>query len=283
METTIIAHGFSGFYQGIWDISENEYVEIYDHFSSEEGMDHLQLKDEWGFGPEYKDNVISKYAEGYIDLMVINLGIDIKYVGRHIWSPRDYNYGNDEIHCHIEIDDYEGLVNRLISLAKDEQYHKYVVESIKRNHTSCAGYISHMSNDFDEWCNDYLHDQDNNHYLGCFMAYILQAMYPGMLRDFNEHMYYVACEDGLHILQPESEEAKDEWDLYNKYESLYTDWAAEHPMRYENTETSWPKFIVLDWDEYKEQFMDFIQEYEAEQKRLEYLRNQPIIPGLFDE
>lgn len=283
METKIQALGFSGFYQGIWDISENEHVKIHDHFSSEYGLNHLQLKDEWSFGPEYKDDVISMYAEGYIEMVNRILETNIKYVGRHLWQPRDYNYGNDEIYCHVEIEDYDALIKYLIELANDERYRSYIIEAIKRNHTSYPGFMSFMSNEFDEWCNIELLDSDNNHYLAYFIAYLVQAISPGSLQGFNEFVYYEACEAGLHIVKPESEDAKEEWKLYSKYGTLYTDWAAEHPMRYENTEHSWPKHIVLDWDEYKERFMDYVQEYEAEQKRLEYLRNQPIIPGLFDE
>lgn len=71
--------------------------------------------------------------------------------------------------------------------------------------------------------------------------------------------------------------------IYLKYGSLYTDYATAHPMRYENPDKGkWPYWIVIDWDDYKEQFLDYVEKHEKEQKRKAALAAMPAIPGLFD-
>ena len=54
--------------------------------------------------------------------------------------------------------------------------------------------------------------------------------------------------------------AKDEWNLYEQFGSIYTKYADEHPLRYPD---QW------EWEEYKEEFLTHADEYDKELKRKE--------------
>lgn len=54
MQIEIEALGFTGFYQGIWGQSENEYNEIQSmKYGDYEDIESLQFIEDWGFGPDY--------------------------------------------------------------------------------------------------------------------------------------------------------------------------------------------------------------------------------------
>ena len=83
---------FTGFYQGIWDQSENEYNEIQMRKYDDNGFEHLNFLDDWGFGPDYRDKIAKLFAEEYVDIMKRYLGIDIELVGYDIDSPKEYYF-----------------------------------------------------------------------------------------------------------------------------------------------------------------------------------------------
>ncbi len=83
-------------------------------------------------------------------------------------------------------------------------------------------------------------------------------------------------------MEPETDEAKEEYELYLKYGILYADYAEEHPIRYPDPNR--PTYYTEDdWDDYKESFMEYLETYEEEQKRKAALAAQPVIPGLLEE
>ena len=68
MTLELEALGFTGFYQGIWDQGENEYRETRDmKYGDYDDIEDLQLLDDWGFSPDYRDNIAKLYAETYIE------------------------------------------------------------------------------------------------------------------------------------------------------------------------------------------------------------------------
>lgn len=258
------ALGFTGFYQGIWDQGENEYRETRDmKYGEYDDIEDLQLLDDWGFSPDYRDNIAKLYAETYIEHINDVLGIDLKLVGQWVRSPKYYNFSTDEIYCKVEIDDLEKLVNHLRVLCNDPRYKEDVIETIKQNHTSCDGFISYMSNDFEDWM-DCIADPDDDRYISCLIGYLVNVIAPGSLRELNESVYCWASEQGYQISDPQTDDAKDEWELYLKYRGIYTEYTREHPICYPDPHR--PGYHTTDdWDDYKERFMEYAEAYEVEQ------------------
>lgn len=273
---------FTGFYQGIWDQSENEWIETHEmKYGEHEDFESLNLIDDWGFGPDYRDKVAKLFAEDYAKIIENCLGVPMEYIGYFIDSPKEYNFRTDRIYATFEVPDYDALVKRLNQLGSLPEYRTELAALIKKYHTSCDGFWSFMSNDIEEWFG-LMYDPSNDHYTSYFTGYLLSLMAPEEIEGLNESEYeYVLENTDYHCVEPETDDAKDEWEVYLKYGSVYTDWAVEHPMRHPDPYR--PGYNTIDdWEDYKEQFLDYVKEYEKEQKRKAVLAAQPEIPGLFD-
>lgn len=275
---------FTGFYQGIWDQSENEWTEIHEmKYGEYEDFESLNLIDYWSFGPDYRDKIAKLFADEYAEIIKNCLGVPMEYVGCYVNSPKEYNFTTDRIFATFEVPDYDALVKRLNELGSLPEYRTELAALIKKYHTSCSGFISFMSNDIEEWF-ELMYDPDDDRYVSYFVGYLLSLMAPEEIDGLNEYVYeYVVTDTDYHCVEPETEEAKDEWELYLQYREVYTEYAQSHPMRYKNpVKGQWPYYIVIDWDDYKEQFLDYAKTYEQEQKRKAALAAMPVIPGLFD-
>lgn len=275
---------FTGFYQGIWDQGENEWTEIHEmKYGEYEDFESLNLIDYWSFGPDYRDKVAKLFAEDYAEIIKNCLGVPMEYVGCYVSSPKEYNFTTDRIYATFEVPDYNALVKRLTELGSLPEYRTELAALIKKYHTSCDGFISFMSNDIEDWFG-LMCDPDDDRYVSYFVGYLLSLMAPEEVEGLNESVYeYVLENTDYHCVEPETEEAKEEWELYLQYREVYTEYAQSHPMRYENPiKNQWPYYIVIDWEDYKEQFLDYAKTYEQEQKRKAALAAMPVIPGLFD-
>lgn len=276
--------GFTGFYYGIWEQGENEWIEVHEmKYGEYEDFESLNLIDDWGFGPDYRANVAKLFAEDYAEIIKNCIGIEMELIGSDVDSPQAYNFTTDRIFAIFDVPDYDVLVERLVKLGKLSEYYTELAALIKKYHTSCSGFISFMSNDIEEWF-ELMQDPSNDHYTSYFLGYLLSLMAPEEIEGLNESIYmYVEENTDYHCVEPETDEAKEEWEIYLKYGSLYTDYATAHPMRYENPDKGkGPYWIVIDWDDYKEQFLDYVEKHEKEQKRKAALAAMPVIPGLFN-
>lgn len=282
MRLSLEVPSFTGFYQGIWDQGENEWTEIHEmKYGEYEDFESLQLIDDWGFGPDYRENVAQLFADEYADIIKNCIGVPMELVGCFVDSPKEYNFRTDRIYAVFEVPDYDALIKRLRGLANLPKYRTDLAKLIHKYHTSCDGFISFMSNDIEEWFG-LICDPSNEHYTSYFIGYLLSLMASEDIDGLNESMYeYVLCNTDYHCVEPETDEAKDEWGLYLKYGRVYTDWATKHPMRHPDPyRPGW--YAIDDWDDYKEVFMEVAEEYEQEQKRKAALAAMPVIPGLFD-
>lgn len=273
---------FTGFYQGIWDQVENEWIEIHEmKYGEHEDFECLQLIDDWGFGPDYRDKVAKLFADDYAKIIQNCIGVPMEYVGYYIDSPKEYNFRTDRIYAVFKVTDYDALIKRLNELGSLPEYRTELAALIKKYHTSCDGFISFMSNDIEEWFG-LMYDPSNEHYTSYFIGYLLSLMAPEEIDGLNESVYqYVLENTDYHCVEPETEDAKDEWNVYLKYGKVYTDWTTEHPRRHPDPYNP-GRYAIDDWEDYKESFMEVAEEYEQEQKRKVALAAMPVIPGLFD-
>ena len=118
-----------------------------------------------------------------------------------------------------------------------------------------------MSNDIEEWFG-LITDPGNDHYVSYMIGYLMYLLDTARFEYLNENMYdYVECCTDLHCVNPITDIAKDEWNLYEQFGSIYTKYADEHPLRYPD---QW------EWEEYKEEFLTHANEYDKELKRKEF-------------
>lgn len=275
--------GFTGFYDGIWGQSENEWNAAHEmKYGEHEDFESLNFIDDWGFGPDYEDKVAQLFAKEYAEIVKSNLGVEMEFVESYVQSPREYNFTTDRIFAVFDLPDYGVLVKRLMELADLPEYRTKLAALIKKYHSSYDGFMSFMSDDIEEWFG-LMQDPSNDNYISCFIGYLLSLMAPEEIYGLNEGIYcYVEEDTDYHHVQPETEDAKEEWEIYLKYGTLYTDWASEHPIRHPDPYR--PGYNTTDdWEDYKEAFMEVAEEYEQEQKRKAADAAWPVIPGLFDQ
>lgn len=287
MKTELEALGFTGFYQGIWEQSENECIARQQRIDGDDAnLRFLEFFDDWDFGEDYSDKVTKEYAERYVELVNNTLGTDFKLVAQSLWSPMEYNFQTDKIFCVVEIDDYDSLVDRLVKMvATNLELYNVMRKAIRENHTSGSGFISFLHNDINMWFG-LIQDPDNQTYFSRFVGYLVNAMKPGCLSELNDDVYdYVECNTDWHSPRPQSEEAQEEYELYIRHGDLYIDFLKEYreyhinPNRKDWPKDNWLRYDV-DWDEFKEAFSEYIEPIIAERERLENIRKQPVIPGL---
>ena len=274
MKTTIDIEvlGFTGFYQGIWGQCENEYVEAHEmKYGKYEDFESLHMIDDWGFQEDYREEVGKLFADRYIDMVNETLDLDVKLVKFDIYSPKEYNFRTDEIYATIEVEDYDSMIKHISDIASDPKYRTELAKIIKHNHSSCDGFWSFMSNDIEEWFG-LIVDPSNSEYVSYMIGYLMSLVNPLEFEFLNENIYeYVSCNTDWHCVMPLTDIAKDEWGLYQKYGNVYTKYADEHPLRYTDQH---------DWEDYKDDFLEYADEYEKKRKRREFDAKMPIIPGL---
>ena len=263
--------GFTGFYQGIWDQSENEQNEIHEmKYGEYEDFESLHMIEDWGFPEDYRDRVAELFADEYADMVSSAIGINVKLVKSFVRSPREYNFSTDEIYAQIEIEDYDEFAKRLQHFLKSDQYHDRLAEIIQQNHTSCSGFISFMSNDIDEW-HELIEDPNNENYISCLVGYIVSVVDEDGTQLLNSTIYEFVCSNtDLHCVNPITDIAKEEFELYEKYGHIYSEYAKEHPLKYPDK---------YEWEDYKGQFIECAEEYERELKRKEEDAKCPYLSG----
>lgn len=272
MQIEIRALTFDGFYGGRWDQGEDEYRDA----QCEEALEVCQLKDEWGYGPDYRNEVAKIYAEHYINMVNEILDVDFKVISQEIESPREYNFANDKIFIQVEVGDYDMLIDKLIRLANKPEYRTKLAKIIHDQHTSCSGFWSWMSNDIEEWFG-LMYDPNHADYTSYFIAYLISLINPVMYGALDEIVHWYICEStGLQCVQPETDEAKEEYELYLENPEAYTAFV-EGPGAGEFNGYC-PCHEA--WEVYKEEYNDFLKDYILEQKRQEARANYPKIPGL---
>ena len=104
----------------------------------------------------------SEFLDGKIDN---DEGIEITIKCKEIYSPKEYNFGTDE----IVMDVTYSKMKILQVVKKDyENFDKF----LKDNYTSYDGFMSFTSNNFDDWLVDF--EENNDRSVGAVLSYLFQ-------------------------------------------------------------------------------------------------------------
>ena len=175
---------FSGFYNTIFefDYSGIEYQIKQDR--QERGLlsdfDELKIDNE-----KYEYDIVTSFCH-VLKSELSDYIFDIEL--EKIVSPKTYNFANDSANVTIKYD---------AEKVRDFIYsHKSAFELfLKSRYTSCDGFISHYSNDFETWENETKNFNDlsiNGHFLGAileFIARIEKISEENIAGDILENIY----------------------------------------------------------------------------------------------
>ena len=152
MLTTIPFDGFYGssISDGL-DYALEQYVEC-DHpdYTSDIFDVYFNVVD-WG---KVRIHLATRYVEEVVSILEDEHDIHITLEFESLQSPREYNFTTDRIFATISEED----VVTLYSTVKNDDLNR----SIKERFTSRSGFISHYSNDIDDWISNPLNKWDHN-------------------------------------------------------------------------------------------------------------------------
>ncbi len=167
---------FPGFYDTIYEADETN--EIYSH-NQEHDTDLTWDDFEWDY-EDYQDRVARAFVERFEREFHDIFPMEVTF--QKVNSPKYYNFSNDTIYIEVEMNFLKFMV--LVNEKKEN-----IKQYIKDNYTSRSGFISHHSNDVEDWCNpDYIMERPG-HRVGALME-ALAAHYM----DTDNIIYWVDSE-----------------------------------------------------------------------------------------
>lgn len=154
------------FENGDFDMNANEF---WDKFDNSKYVEKIQ-------------DTAATYLDGKVESKEFEISINIEC--GEIYSPKYYNFANDEIDLTVSYDD-----KAILSAAKKnkEQFNQF----LKENYSSYDGFLSHTANNFEEWLTDF--KDDNVQSIGAVLTFLFKGEFEDMQQDF-----IYTCFENLH-------------------------------------------------------------------------------------
>lgn len=167
---------FSGFYNTIWEFSE-------DNFLYSEGLTFDDIKVDY---KQYSEDVVKNICEvlpNYLNNIVKSIEFE------NIVSPREYNFYNDSANVIIDYNARE--------LKKYLKTNKFAFDAYLHEHyTSRSGFISSYDNNFEGWqisTNNFTNL--SGHYLGSMLNFVFYNTDSFLYEDKELNLYYDVIEN----------------------------------------------------------------------------------------
>jgi hypothetical protein len=161
---------FPGFYNTYLESDDAEGYEL-DYINeqrAENGLEPIEWdKCEFNYN-DYRQRVSKEYTNA-VEHELKSLGLVNNIEFQKLISPKEYNFSTDSIDVEIDVN----IENLQKYIAENKQ--KFI-EYLKEKYTSCSGFISHYSTDFDVWSEDtdtFTNFDCNGHYLGSILDFVL--------------------------------------------------------------------------------------------------------------
>lgn len=174
MKINTILPLFGGFYQSTFDsFFDNEIENIIENYNEENETDltsdNFIFKFDWvGYSKKIAEHTID-----YIKEELPNLINGYQY--QDLYMPREYNFNTDEIQ--IELDFNKDVLLELFAENRIE-----LQEKIKDKFTSCSGFVSFVSNDYNVWLEALINFDKNDKYTPIMVAQIIEFLLEGEYR-----------------------------------------------------------------------------------------------------
>jgi len=200
-----------------WLFNDNEFTENQKGFCEELIKRHYMdiVKENY---KEYCNDVAKAVCEFLTEKVTEMLGTKVEFEFQNIYSPKYYNYRNDSINVKLNCDTDVFMKNLLEYIKNNIDDFKEYIES---NYTSCDGFCSFYSNNYNDW----LKNEYNDHEIGSMLEFALRSHYDDIETDMMyfvlENVYacsYVELADEFKLIA-DSDELKA---IFNEFERLET-------------------------------------------------------------
>lgn len=174
--------GFSGFYGSIFDEGEQLYNAIYEDERYTFGIpkDSLVEDEDYTFDSKgYRRDIAETWVSAYLEKIRTNLGIDCELELSEIYSPKYYNYETDCLYADFKCRHFKQMMRKTF-LPLMRKHKEKLTKVIYDNHTSYDGFISFMSNKYDEWYSYLANSKNYNDtdfclYFGYMLFYLTEV------------------------------------------------------------------------------------------------------------
>lgn len=179
---------FNGFYNTLFENLIDDATDAVIEYYNEDNNTNLDYSN-FDFDFQKLQNEISKDCVDIVSSKINEL-LNCKITFEDLISPKYYNYSNDSINITIEGLDKKEFMKVVFD-------HKETLEFfIHRDYTSCSGFTSSYSNDFNDWIDDiYTNFENCSHQIGAIINYLL----PEILEYTTETLYFELSENYYQI------------------------------------------------------------------------------------
>jgi hypothetical protein len=190
----IINLPFAGFYYSELDAMIDHYVEMeaYNAYESNDALSEETYHQLIWDACDFKEMHLS-LAKAYIDelnaYVESNTGLNVNFKFESLVSPREYNFTTDRLFAYVS--------EEVIKILYDHTSLMTLSQVIKERHSSYDGFISHYSNDLEDWLENPLEEWDYNELGTLFIAYLQDNVDP----DWERHVHDALSERSYGILQ----------------------------------------------------------------------------------
>lgn len=175
---------FSGFYGTIWETEGDEEMEIenVNEKRKEKGKEPITWDDvTWDY-EGYMDKVSRGFVK-QIEKELKTLGLVSAVTFQELWSPREYNFGNDSINISVTLTKQHKKKIADYLRSHTGEFAKYIREHYK----GYPGFISFYSNDAANWLSEEALEQE--HKLGSILNFILLNENSDLETDIHETLH----------------------------------------------------------------------------------------------
>ncbi|WP_297095586.1 hypothetical protein [uncultured Draconibacterium sp.] len=180
---------FNGFYCTVWDLDQNGEIESELEYINEQ-------RDKKGLPPVDSDQLQINYkgyhlafCEKFCDWLHSELSYEFESIEidfQSLQSPRFYNFSTDSINCEVKLLNEDLQKIREIIYNNRSEFESW----IKDHFSSCDGFISFFSNDFNVWkaeTNDFFNYPEDKQYFGHVLQFVLSECLGMSEFDFYDY------------------------------------------------------------------------------------------------
>lgn len=162
---------FPGFYGTYLEPNEESELEFIDDKRRELGLigsvgDITYPYPEFDY-ETYRTTVANRFV-GMVEAELKEYLPSLSMVYENILSPREYNFVNDSVNVQVTFDHKE-LYDFIV--AHTVEFMEYILE----HYTSYDGFMSHYSNNYMEWLEDWVDTMQHSHMLGAMLQFVLHT------------------------------------------------------------------------------------------------------------
>lgn len=180
---------FPGFYESVFENSDGVCYEMEDYvdYHSNECGEDISIDDVDFDYKGYETAVSEAYVEVFNNLSPAFVE-NIVYKG--ITSPKYYNFSTDKVDAEITlVDTWREDMLKFLEDNKD-----FLSNQIKKDWTSYDGFMSFMSNDYDDWVKELSNDEPDERYLITIIGYAMVVEH-GSADSLKDDLYMSTLEE----------------------------------------------------------------------------------------